>query len=685
MSAINVYMNYSQLDFRLCHGRFNYVVDPRRTGKTAGKMAPLMNAVQKSMPRGTGLFVSQTRKQALSRTLPAVLSSWKTMWGFVEGQNFVLGRPPKKLNYPDPVFTPVSWDNTLSFANGFYWYMVSLAVLGSCNGMTADAAVGDEAKFFNYERLMSEVIPCLSGVNDPLNPEAHSWQNPYSRSQSWFSDASLSAKGNWLEHKEEVLDQKIEDGPYAGCTNREIQQRLLTYARRVNDINDKCYYAKKTGHRVVVVNEQQKALAQQLLHECRSREGKFRVLSNGDNSQANCKRLVQLGVLTERDAELLYNADYLLSHDDWMWMQVVQKSPKYRREINDMRCSLTGFWRSSTIDNISLLSENYIKQMRASLSPLVYAISILGVKVKRSTEGFYYAFDPDVHGYIDGDDNGVIDQSVRKKTVSQAYCGKTYTAETESYDFEHLATVNDCSMDGDLHDDDQLYIAGDWNSRINWLVIGVVRVNPDNMQQTLYVINSIFVKAEEGKLDTLLKKFNSYYAPHRRKNSRITFFYDATAKHKGYALENQEDFKDVVIRYLRAAKWDLTSIDMGRPMAHTAKYQDINNGLAGLAYPAIRINKEKNEDLIVAIENSDVRQGPFGWEKDKSGEKLPYNPDLDSDAGSSVSGASSATSGNSKRSNVREEWRTDGTDALDSLYIGVKHFRFGGGSVFACF
>lgn len=28
--------------------------------------------------------------------------------------------------------------------------------------------------------------------------------------------------------------------------------------------------------------------------------------------------------------------------------------------------------------------------------------------------------------------------------------------------------------------------------------------------------------------------------------------------------------------------------------------------------------------------------------------------------------------------------RTDGTDALDSLYLGVKYFRYGGGDVFAC-
>lgn len=688
MDSTYVYLNYFQQEFRLCHGRRNYLVLPRRSGKTHGCLSVYMHQAQKSLPLGTGLFVGNTRKQILGRTLPAVFASFKQSWGLREGENYVVGKPPAKLNYPEPIYTPANgggWENTFSFANGFYWRMTSLAVIGSSNGVTADVAAGDEAKFYSVERLLSEVIPCLSGVNDPYHSEEHSMRNPYYRGECFVSDASLSAKGNWLEKKSEVLDQIIEEGPYKGMTNRELKQQLLKYARRVIDINDKIYNAKKTGHRVMVKDPQTIALAHEMRDMMRQRAGKFHVLPNGDNTEANCKTLVRLGVLTEADAELLYNCEYLMSKEDYAWMRVVMNSPKFRREINDMRCYLTGYWQSSTISNINLLGAAYIKQMKASLSPLVYAISILGIKVKRSTEGFYYALDIEgKHGYVDNDDNGIIDQNRRVKEVSRNYNGGILKAETETFDFDHLATVNDCTMDGDVHPDDELFIAGDWNSRINWLVVGVVRLNPDTMEQTLYVVNSFYVKGDQ-KLDSLCKMFNSYYAPHRRQNPRITFFYDATAKHKGYALENQEDFKDVVIRYLTADHWDLVSIDMGRPMAHSAKYNDINNGLASLGYPAVRINKEKNEDLIVSLENADVRQGITGWEKDKSGEKLPYNPDLDEDAGSSVSGASSASAGSGKKSNVREEWRTDGSDAFDNLYIGVKHFRYGGGQVFACF
>ncbi len=110
-------------------------------------------------------------------------------------------------------------------------------------------------------------------------------------------------------------------------------------------------------------------------------------------------------------------------------------------------------------------------------------------------------------------------------------------------------------------------------------------------------------------------------------------------------------------------------------MSHSQQYRDINNGLKGYSYPAVRINREKNEALIVALESADVKQGygrdgRVSIQKDKTGEKLPYNPDLDD--------------GSATGTNVREEYRTDATDAFDSLYIGVKYFRYGGGSVFSC-
>lgn len=676
MDSKYIYLNFQQRVLGIINPRIMYAVFPRRSGKTHGVLGPRMHRVQKSMPRGQGGFLGATRKQILGRTLPAVLASWRGTWGLVEGENFVVGRPAAKLHYPDPIYKPIHWENTLSFANGFLWNLISLAVPMSSNGLTLSALCGDEGRSFPKTKLDAEAIPSLSGVVDPLGNECHTSANPLYKSICIVSDASLSPKGNWMEREEKHLRDTIEDGPNRGRTHQQLKDELLQYANRIVRINDAAYNAKKTGHKVMVVNDQTIAHARELRDLCRQRAGVFRVLPNGDNSEANCKTLVRLGAIPEQDAELLYNVDYLLSTEDYLWMQMVQSNKKFKEHILQLRRDLFGWFTGSTIDNISILGKEYIDQMKASLSPLTYQISILGLKVKLTSEGYYYALDVEnVHGYIDGEDNGVIDDMTSVKKVSRVYNGATYQAEVESPDFERIADINDCRMDGDLRADSRLYIAMDYNARINWVCVGQVRPDPDAQNaDTLYVVKSMFKKTPE-RIESLIQEFNRYYAPHRRRNSEITYFYDATAKQgKNYALEHQEDFKDVVIRLLMAAGWHVTAIDMGRPMAHDTKYRDINNGLAGLSYPAVRINREQNEDLIVSLEHTDVEQGYNGFRKSKAGEKLPFNPDAD---GEEFAGG--------KQSNIAYEHRTDGSDSFDNLYLGVKYFRYGGGDVFACF
>ena len=676
-------MNYAQQEIYLCASRDVRYNSPRRSGKTHSCLAPYMHRVQKSMPRGGGIFLGNNRKQIMARTVPAVTSSWNSMWALREGEHYCFGKPPAKLNYPDPIYKPKDWANTISFANGFVWSLISLAVTGSANGITSSSICGDESKFWEKQKLDAEVMPCLSGIIHPYGDVAFSLANPYYKSTCFVSDASLSSRGNWLERESEKMDIPIESGPNKGRTSRELKDELLAYARRVIDFNEVAYNARKSGHKVQVVSQERKDYAASLYEMCSNRKGKFHVLPNGDNSEENCKLLVKLHVLTTEDAELLYNYQFMVTEEDYLYIRLVERSEKYQEHIRQLRRDCFGYWQGCTIDNIALLSEDYIKRCQRDLPPLVFAISILGIKMKRTNDGFYYAFDAEnVHGYLDAEDNSMVANLTRVHTVSHTYAGKTYQAEVESPDFERLAEIDDCRMDGDLHPDDELCIAFDYNSRINWVVVGVVRNDPDNGNRpTLYVIHSMFVKGEE-KIESLLRKFCHYYAPHRAHNPRITFFWDSTAKsedlhfaQESWNASRPESFSDTIIRLLSANGWVVNSVYMRDPMSHDTKYREINNGLKGISAPSVRMNREKNEALIVSIENAGVKQGysrdgRSSIQKDKSGEKLPYNPDLD-DGG---------TSG----SNVREEWRTDGSDAFDTLYLGVKFFRYGGSSVFAC-
>ena len=93
--------------------------------------------------------------------------------------------------------------------------------------------------------------------------------------------------------------------------------------------------------------------------------------------------------------------------------------------------------------------------------------------------------------------------------------------------------------------------------------------------------------------------------------------------------------------------------------SHEQKYKLLNEALSGCIYPACRFNIENNEALITAMENAEVKFTSNGWKKQKGGEKLDPN-------------AAESTP---------LELRTDGTDAWDNLYIGVKLHRNGIGFV----
>nr|MCR5818698.1 hypothetical protein [Prevotella sp.] len=262
--------------------------------------------------------------------------------------------------------------------------------------------------------------------------------------------------------------------------------------------------------------------------------------------------------------------------------------------------------------------------------------------------GFYSNLDiENIHGYIP-DDCPAIDKSMTKKMASGVIGGTMEEEEYETPNFGELQSIKDCTLDGDVVDSLPLYISMDYNANINWVVTGQL-YKRDN-QECLNVLSSMYVK-HERKLRELMADWNHYYKPKMSKCKDVVYFYDATAKFKGYAIEGMEDFKDVVIGELTRYGWNVRGVDMRTPVEHEKKYADINESLAGVAYPAIRINRENNEALIIAMQTAEVQIGYKGFRKAKGGEKLSEDAD---DA-------------------VRLEYRTDGTDAFDSLYIGCRY------------
>ena len=288
------------------------------------------------------------------------------------------------------------------------------------------------------------------------------------------------------------------------------------------------------------------------------------------------------------------------------------------RDLNKMRSVAVYYREYSSIENLQLLGENYIKQMKRDLTPLTFQTSILCQRIGIAKDGFYSSM-REGHKY-DANDNQYLD--------------------TLGYDYD-FSTL-DARADKDVDPDAPICIGMDYNANINWIVAGQPR------DRRLNVIKSFYVKFER-KIPALVEDFCRYYAEHR--NKTVVYYYDATALGSNYAV-NDQDFHYNVVREFERHGWRVESMYLGNPMHHNEKYLLINNAFAGKQRLMPFFNRSNNEDLILAVQSAGVSNGRNGFKKDKSGEKLAESEeDL-------------------------LEHRTDGTDAFDTLYIGCEKFPF---------
>lgn len=269
----------------------------------------------------------------------------------------------------------------------------------------------------------------------------------------------------------------------------------------------------------------------------------------------------------------------------------------------------------SSLTNMEILGEEFIRQQRRDLPYLVFRTSILCLPVELIRDGFYSSMTM-AHRYRPGPSDYV-----------------------RSMGYEDAGTlVNDMRLDSDVAPDEPLCIAFDYNANINWLVVGQ-RV-PD--EGRLNVVRSFYVKYER-KLPEVVNDFCDYYAQHCTKE--VVYYYDATALNGNYAV-NDEDFAFVIIRTFERRGWRVLPVYIGQPMPHREKHLLINDGFAGRRTLMPYFNEEANEALLLSISQAGVYNG----KKDKRGEKLAETEE------------------------DRLENRTDGSDAFDTLYIGCERF-----------
>ena len=331
----------------------------------------------------------------------------------------------------------------------------------------------------------------------------------------------------------------------------------------------------------------------------------------------------------QRIADLKANGravpDYLKGYLKWL-----------DQSLNRMRSVAVYYKEYSTIENLQLLGEEYLRQMKRDLTPKTFQTSILCQRIGISHDGFYSSMQE--HHKYDATDFAYMDE-LGYDTILREAEEQNFNIKANSQ-FSTLNTHLDSRADADINPLAPICIGMDYNANINWIVAGQPTGN------RLNILKSFYVKFER-KIPALVADFCAYYKHHQ--NKTVVYYYDATALGSNYAV-NDQDFRYVVVHEFERHGWQVNDIYLGNPMRHDEKYLLINQGFAGKQRLMPFFNRQNNDDLILAIQSAGVERGRNGFRKNKSMEK---NPESEEDL---------------------LEHRTDGTDAFDTLYIGCEKF-----------
>jgi len=327
----------------------------------------------------------------------------------------------------------------------------------------------------------------------------------------------------------------------------------------------------------------------------------------------------------QMDSELIETIQGLV-YEIWLLKQQARTTHierllrEYQLRLAQFRSVATYYRELSSIENIQIFGEKYIRQMKRDLTPLVFQTSILCRRITRLMDGFYPSYNENLHTYT-------------------AF-NNSYLLNLE-YDFSKTEKM-DCRQDGDIDETQPLCIAFDYNANINWLVVA------QQQGAKMRVLKSFYVKYER-KLRELVDDFCEYYRYHPTRE--VVYYYDNTALGSNYAVSD-EDFASVICDQFYKNGWNIQRVHTGNPLKHKEKYTMIDQAFKGQKYLFPMFNKDNNEALLMAIGHTGVVVNSNGFSKDKSGEKLAESEE------------------------DKLEYRTDGTDAFDTLFIGMNMYPY---------
>lgn len=201
------------------------------------------------------------------------------------------------------------------------------------------------------------------------------------------------------------------------------------------------------------------------------------------------------------------------------------------KKLNNLRSIATYYEEFSSIQNLLVLGDSYIRKMKRDLPPLVFQTSILCKRIGVLTDGFYSAMRESVHYY---------------SSFNYSFL------DSLDYNFSAIADAQ-CRQDKDLLPNEATCIAMDYNANINWIVSGQPVGRDARIQK------SFFVKYDR-KIREVVQEYCAYY--YYKPLKHVVYYYDTTALGSNYAV-NEEDFASIVIGEFERLGWTVTPIMIG--------------------------------------------------------------------------------------------------------------------------
>jgi len=366
-------------------------------------------------------------------------------------------------------------------------------------------------------------------------------------------------------------------------------------------------------------------------------------------------------------SEMLAELAYLQKHNKKAALALSQ-SDQYLQQLNKLRSQSTVFWNWSSLENLSMLSPSFIRDLERQLPRMMFEIQVLGRLVRNAGDGFYCQFSEELNTYESQDCTDLILDKFQHKAKGRFLDAQRWPTDVEymTMDMDELqAAGEDCSCDLDVQYDQPLRIAIDAGHQMNCMVVGQTTVYKG--QPAVLVMKEFFVQGET-RLRGLVRMFTEYYRPHlrrRRGNSygggagEVIYYYNQTSKQGGatpYAAESSEDlrFDNIVVRELESYGWRVQRGEFS-VWRHERKFQLFSDIFSFNATPHVYISRESGrcQYLLVAITQAGVLPG---FKKDKTREKLKSDDGIGGDP----------------------RTRTDITDAFDDLIIGIREGAEGG-------